>query len=136
MKHLTGFAMEQLRGSPDGCPVGDRDRLQSQAHAEHRHPSCGVANQVDADPSPLRRAWARRDEHAVVVESILGGDLVVAAYLALGTELGEVLHQVEDKTVVVVDHEDPSRGHDAAASETSIGPSYAGSVTLSFRSTW
>ena len=27
MVHLTGLAMEQLRGSPDGSPVGDGDRL-------------------------------------------------------------------------------------------------------------
>ena len=49
------------------------------------------------------------EQHPVVPAASAGGHLVVAQHGALGAELGEVLHQVEDEAVVVVDDEDPAR---------------------------
>src|SRR4051794_37002790 len=100
--------MQQLRCALDRAPERDRDRLMPQADTEDRHPVPDLANEVDAHPGILRATGSRREQDAVdaEVQRIVRGELVVASYENLGTELGEVVDEVEDEAVVVVDDQD------------------------------
>lgn len=99
--------MQQLRRTVHHAAVRDRHRLHPQADTEDRNAAPrAVMHHVDADARLFGRAGTGRQQDAV--EAVLGvprGHLVVAHDLALGTELVEVLDEVEDKAVVVVDDE-------------------------------
>ncbi|GAA3300473.1 hypothetical protein GCM10020295_41320 [Streptomyces cinereospinus] len=107
-----GLAVQQLGGAVHHPAVGDLHRLHAEADAEDGHPGGGaVPDHVDADAGLLGRAGAGRQQDAVeTVVGVRGADLVVAPDLALGTQLVQVLDQVEDEAVVVVDDEN-ARAH-------------------------
>src|SRR5690606_36970290 len=92
-----------------GGTVGGRDRLVPQADAEHRYVAAEGLDQRYADPGPGRRARSGREQDPGWPPSrhLRDRQRVVAYHLTLGSELGEVLHQVVDERVVVVDDQDP-----------------------------
>ena len=100
--------MQQLGGAGDGATERRTDRLVAEADAEHRQLARVLVDDVHHDAGAFRRARARGEQHPGGAEAgDLGhSDLVVAPDLALGAQLAQILHQVEDERVVVVDHED------------------------------
>ena len=105
--------MQKFGRAGDGCTESRRDRLVTQAHTEDRHRARAFPHDLHARAGVLGCARPRGQQHAVVRAALLGGDLVVANHGDVGTELREVLHEVEDEGVVVVDHEDPGAAHGA-----------------------
>ena len=98
--------MQELRGALDYRAVSHSDCLMTEAHAKDRNLAGQTLDDVDADASLFRHTRAGRQQDSVKVRRLVNCDGVVAADLAVCAELGEVLHQVEHKAVVVVDHED------------------------------
>ena len=99
--------MQQLRGPGDRGAVRDGDRLVSEADPEDR--DSGRPNSRDdgdADPASSGMPGPGESSTPSIAAASSSVDLVVAQHLALGTQLREVLHQVEDERVVVVDDED------------------------------
>ena len=113
--------MHQRRRANDRAAVDVTDRLEAEAHAEHRHAALGERGHDGADDAGiLGPARARRQQHGVGLESerLVDGELIVAHDDRVGTEFAEVLHEVVDEAVVAVDHQNPlvlSRHQTAAA---------------------
>ena len=136
-EHLGRLAVQQLRGAGHGRAVRGRDRLVPQAHAEDRDVAGALADDGHADAGVLRGARAGAEQDAVELAGLVRGHLVVAAHDDVGSQLGQVLDQVEDERVVVVDDEDARHGAhcDGCAYAIVTGPVYAGTVVSGARVT-
>ena len=106
---LGRLAVHELRGAHDLPAEALGEGLVAQAHPEDGHR--GAADELDADAGLVRRARAGGDHDALGPERqrVLDAHRVVADHLHLGTQLAEVLIQVEGERVVVVDEEDHAR---------------------------
>ena len=88
------------------------DGLVAEAHAEDRNAPGQALDGLQRDPRLVRRARAGRQDQ---VGGRHGFDafhrqFVIAHHAHFGTELAEVLHQVEGKRIVVVDHQNHDVG--------------------------
>ena len=106
-----GLAVDRLVADHLAAPRLDQ-RLVPEADAERRDAGQGEAfDRLETDARLVRRAWARRDDHAVIAadQQILDARVVVAHHLDLvrgRLELTQVLDEVVGEAVVVVDDED------------------------------
>lgn len=113
MVNQTRLAVEQFGRAVDGSAESRTDRLVSEADAEQRGLGVGAdLHQIHRRSRALRSSGARAQENAVelrycTLEVCRQLWIVVAPDHGFGSELAEVLHQVEHKAVVVVDDENP-----------------------------
>src|SRR6267378_1316444 len=130
-----------MRGLVSDHPRAQRlsETLVTQAHAEDRDLSAELLDRLVGDARIVRCPWARRDHDAVVTGQLADGDLIVAKYSRLYTELAEVLDEVVRERVVVVDDSKPcvrSRSHhmpSAISMALNIAPAFS-SVSSNSRS--
>src|SRR6185503_6446228 len=84
------------------------DRLVAEAHPEDRDIRAESGNRTERNARFAGRAGAGRDDNTRGPEPGHGiqFDFVVAYHLDLRAQFGQVLHQVEGKRIVVVDHKE------------------------------
>ena len=106
--NLTGLAVHEVLRAYDASAEGSANGLMSQTYAKERHFPGKIPDEVNADASLLRCAWARGNDNAIRVQPLdsVNSDLIVASNLDLRTELAQVLDEVVRKRVVVIEHED------------------------------
>ena len=105
--HRRHLAMHHLAGPDDIAAVHLADGLVAQANAQDRQLAGEVANGVHGDARLIRGARARGNHQPLGLQgfNLLNGDFVVAVYLHVGTQLGQVLHHVVGEGIVVIDHQ-------------------------------
>jgi hypothetical protein len=96
---------------------GGADGLEAQADAEHRDAGMGeAAHGLHRGARGFGTPGTRRDDQGrrPALQKLLGAGRVVAAYVHFGTELAEVLHEIEGEGIVVVDQEQVHGGLETA----------------------
>lgn len=98
--------MEQLRSPRHRSAERGRNRLVTEADSEDGGDATAFSYDVHTHAGLLGGTRARRNQNAIEVARFFNGDGVISAHVHVCTELGEVLHEVENERVVVVDDED------------------------------
>src|SRR3954463_13688215 len=107
MFNKAGFTVHQLSSTDNVAAKSRAKRLMSQAHAQHRTLAGKMFDQVNADPSLLRRAgsWRNQDMAGLHFFNFLRRNLIVAAHLYLLAQLAQVLDQVVSEGIVIIEDE-------------------------------
>ena len=127
MEYTAGLTVQQFRRPVYGGTECDADRLVSKAHSEQwRTGACTRMNQSNRGARTFRRARSRAEQHPIELNGDSGQvgqpGVIIAPHLGLDTKLSEILHQVEDETVVVVDDQDPHRDRLPSVHHWACGP--------------
>src|SRR5688500_11473331 len=107
MSNTRSLAMHHLPRPHHLAAERLADGLVAEAHAEDRHAPGETLDGLKRDAGLVRRAWPRGQNHVRWRQlfDLFHRQLVVAEHAHFGAELSEVLHQVESKRIVVVDHQ-------------------------------
>lgn len=99
--------VKQLFRSHHPTPECLTDRLVPETDSEDRNSPSISLDEIERDARLVRCAGARRENDMRWSQCChsLNADLIVAHGVRLGSKLAEILHEVVDKTVVVVDDE-------------------------------
>src|SRR3954453_20045966 len=123
MFHGTSFSMHEIRGSDYLASEGGAQSLMSKAYAENWELPTELAEQLDADPRILRRAWAGRDANALRTHrcNFFYRNLIVAPHHNFSAQLTQVLHQVVGEGIVIIEDKNHSYQITSAAGYGCVG---------------
>ena len=107
--------MHDLRRPHDLAAEDLADALVPEAHAEHRDTAREMGDDLVGQPGILGASRAGADQHTVGLDllDLVDRQGIAAVHERLGTQLAQVLDEVEHERVVVVEDEDPG-GHSGA----------------------
>jgi len=108
MLNLADLAMHDLSRPDDIAAKRRPDCLVPEADAKKRDLPRKMFDQIDADPSFLRRAGAGRDQDMIGLPlfNFFRSDLIVAAHLNLLPQFPDVLYEVVGEGIVIVEDKD------------------------------